>query len=202
MTDQLEPEAVAPPPTEDWRTDKAGKEYTPRLGARGVVYRHGQETVAQALERDAKPRTGAPRRKAKLQKPPPPAKADLKELEHELAEVLRQPAIFAGMAGDEFVATHITNAAPVLARNVVIAAEHNPWLRRKLEEMASGADITMKVMSVAGVAGAFVAYIGPVVLYYFPQIKAEGARKLWEIPDRRTSRVADFPPPSAQAAAA
>jgi hypothetical protein len=196
--DEAPAEPVGPP--EPWRQDKNGKEYTPRKGGRGVVYRDGDETVDEALTRDAGPKVPKrPRRKMKLPKPPPPKRVELKELEAMLAELFRSPAVACAMAGDEWAAGHFTMQGPTLARNVVAAAEHNPWLRSKLEEMASGGDVAMKLLSLVGVAGAFVVYIVPPILYY-TSIPAEGARRMFEVPDRKEVNAREtFPPPSATA---
>lgn len=154
-----------------------------------MVMRHGNETVDEARARDAKtPRDKPPKAKrgpGRPPKPPAPTKADLKQLEWELAEALRAPAMAAGLAGDDWAVWHFEKEAPILARNLVTAAEHNPWLREKLEAAAMGGDLMLyKLISALSVTGALVAYAVPPLIYYGLPVP-HGAREIFKVPDRR-----------------
>lgn len=169
-----------------WQRDKSGKEYVKAVGRRGIVYRQGQETVADAHERDAQPRPqGRPQRKTKPKMPPPPPpKADLRLLEQQLAEALKAPAMPAAMFGDEWAANHFVTNAPLLARNLVLASETNPWLRRKLENAATGGDMMMQIVSLVGLGGAFVMYLAPPIVWWLNVPLPDKGRELLGIPER------------------
>lgn len=192
----------AEPEAEQWRKDKNGKEYVPRNGKPGIINRQGDETISAARARDALPKSSKRPRKPK--RPPMPdasRKVDLKELELKLAEALKQPAIAAGMAGDEWAADHFTAAGPYLARNLVSASEHNPWLRRKLEDAATGQDAMMKIVSLMPVMGGLVLYFVPPVIYWFNLPVPETTRERFGIParkdpDRKPDYAAAAPQPS------
>src|SRR5689334_1380762 len=92
--------APAPPKPDDeggWLRDKQGRQYVKAEHRRGIVMRQGDESVADALARDAQPPSDRrPKPKGKARKPPtPPApsKPDLKELEKPIADALKQPAL-------------------------------------------------------------------------------------------------------------
>lgn len=186
-----------------WSVDKRGKKYVSAQGRKGVVYQQGSETVAEALDRDKRGREQRPRRK---QKTPPvqpaPTKADLKELEHMLTEVLSSPAAIGAMAGDTWTADHFTTQAPVLARNVVVAAEHNPWLRRKLEALANGEAMTLQLMTIAPVVISLLVYAGLPLIYWLNLPVSEQTRLMFNIPDRRKNDAEPQAPADAYAAAA
>jgi hypothetical protein len=169
-----------------WLIDKNGKEYITRPGRPGPFYRKDGETIAEALDRGAKPRDERPKRKSKTaKKPPRPAKEDLRELEQILAEALRSPAVICAGFGDEWAANHFTNQGPALARNLVVASEHNPWLRKKLESAASGGDTMMQVVTMFGVGGALVGYAIPPIVYWANLPVPDKAREMFGIPPRR-----------------
>lgn len=171
-----------------WSRNKQGREYVKAVGRRGVIYRQGEETIAQALERDAQPGPQArPRRRSRAKTPPAP-KASLRELEEILANALKAPAIPAAAFGDEWSANHFTNAGPYLARNLVLASETNPWLRRKLENAASGGDMMMQLMSLVGVGGAVVMYVVPPLVWWFNLPIPEEGRAMLGIPVKEHSR--------------
>lgn len=200
------PEAVQPPtePHQDaWKTSADGKEYVNKPGgARGVIWRREGETIEEAIARDARPKDKSPRRKSKKPgMPDPPRKADLKELEHELAEALKAPALLAASFGDEWAANHFTTTGPYLARNLIAASEHNPWLRRKLEEAATGQDAMMKVMGLVGVSGALFMYAIPPVIYWLNLPVPAKSREMFGIPPRR-EREAPYAVPTNGAAPA
>jgi hypothetical protein len=183
-----------------WRRDKNGKEYITRPGKQGPFYRKGEETIADALLRGSKPRDERPKRKSKTaKKPPPPAKEDLRELEQILAEAFRSPAMICAGFGDEWAANHFTVQGPALARNLVVASEHNLWLRRKLESAASGGDMMMQLVTILGVAGALVGYAIPPIVYWANLPVPDKAREMFGIPDRR-EHAASPPPAFAEAA--
>jgi hypothetical protein len=197
-----EQEPFSPPPAteEQWRRDRRGREYVPRGAGHGSgqVWRQGDETVAEARARDVSPGDRRPRRKVKTPKmPEAPRKADLKQLEQTLAEALKAPAMLAASFGDEFGAEHFNRAGPYLARNLILASEHNPWLRQKLEEAATGQDAMMMVVSLVGVGGALFMYVVPPIIYYFNLPAPAKTREMFGIPDRK-ERPPDYaasPPP-------
>jgi hypothetical protein len=156
-----------------------------------VIYRHGEETVEQARERDRLEDAAGvgdkrPKRKSKAPKmPPAPRGIDIKEIEATMAEALKAPALLCATFGDEWASDHFTTAGPYLARNLVIASEHNPWLRKKLEEAAAGQDAMVKVMALVGVGGAVFMYIVPPVIWWFNLPAPQKTRELFGIPERR-----------------
>ena len=200
------PAANGQPPPEEWKRTKDGKqEYIGRKGGRsGIIYRQGDETIAQARARDSQPtKDKRPQRKSKRPSmPDPPRQVDLKELEVTLAEALKAPAMVCATFGDEWAAEHFTASGPYLARNLILASEHNPWLRKKLEEAATGQDAMMMVVSLVGVGGALFTYVIPPVIYWFNLPAPRKTRELFGIPDRREPvYAADQPPPSPEPAA-
>jgi hypothetical protein len=185
-----------------WLKDRRGRLYVKRPGGGGAVFRREGESIAQAVERDAQRpqgnQDGRPRRKRQTKRPPmpdPPAGVDLRELEKMLAEALKSPAMVCAMLGDEWSANHFTTSGPFLARNLVIASEHNPWLRRKLEEMATGQDAATKMIAVLSLAGAVAMYAVPPIVYFANLPVPDKAREMFGIPPARTH------PPDAPAAA-
>lgn len=184
-----------------WKRDKQQRQYVSAQGRRGVIYRQGDETVAQALERDAKPKRDKPPRRSKTpgKTPPPPKTVDMKELERLLAEALAAPAFVCATFGDQWAADHFTNQGPNLARNLVAAADHNPWLRSRLEAAASGGDAAMKLISLVGVGGALFGYAVPPIIYWFNLPVPDKGREMFGIPPARNAQPA---PPSGLAAAA
>jgi hypothetical protein len=205
----LEPPAAEPalddlqPPAEPddrvWKLDKKGREYVRGEGAtRAPVYRRGEETPEQALarvraDRDAseqyaedraQPKPGT--RKRVEQKPPPaPKRVEMREIEKALAEAFSSPAMLAATFGDEWGANHFTAQGPILARNICVTAERNPWLRRKLEDWVAGGDAAMFLISSLGVAVALVGYALPPIVYYLNLPLAPQARAMLNIPPRR-----------------
>ena len=176
---EQEPESGA-----GWQRDKQDREYIPARGRKGIIYRKGEESVQEALTRDEK-RDQRPRKSKTAKKPPPPQKVDLRELEAILAEGLRSPAMMCAAFGDQWAADHFTNQGPLLARNLVAAAEHNQWLRKKLESYASGGDMMMNVLAMVGVGGALVGYAVPPVVYWLNLPVPDKAREMFGIPPRR-----------------
>jgi hypothetical protein len=172
-----------------WRANRAGRLYIPRPDGIGQIYRRGEESVAEAFARDAKPKDERPRKSKTPPRKPPPAKADLRELEQLLSEAFRSPAVACAAFGDEWSADHFTNQGPALARNLVLSAEHNPWLRRKLEDAASGGDMAMQLVSLLGVAGALASYMLPPLIWWFGLGVPDKAREMFGIPkDRADAR--------------
>jgi len=182
-----------PPPSEEvWRVDKNGNQYVPRTDGRsGVIRRQGDETIEQARERDSNPKDQAPKRKPKKPKmPPAPRKVDLKALEEPLAAALKAPGAVAMSFGDEWAFEHFNMAGPYLARQLVLAAEYNPWLRRRLEEAASGEEAMMKVMGMMAIGGAVVMYFVPPTIYFLNLPVPEQARAMMHVPPRRERQPA------------
>lgn len=181
--------SIDDPAAQGWRRDKQGRWYAPARGRSGVVYRTGNQTVEEAHAEDAKgPRDTPPKSKKKAPKPPAPTQASLKELEFMLAEGLKSPAMICAAIGDEWPAEHFTMHGPVLARNLVKAAEHNPWLRAKLEAAMTGEDFMIRLISTFGIASALFMYSVPVVLYY-TGAGNPAARDMFGVPDRAKVRA-------------
>lgn len=177
-----------------WRTDRQGKEFVPRQGKSGIIYRQGDETVEQARERDQRPRDQRPRKPKSKPKPRPPKQTDLRELEKLLTEVFCAPAIPCASFGDLWAAEHFTKQGPMFARNLVNAAEHNPWLRRKLEELASGEDAMMRIFVMVPVVGGLITYALPPAIWWFNLPVPAQARMIFQIPDRRPENAPSPPP--------
>lgn len=183
-----------------WKTNKAGREYIVNPGRKGMLFRQGDESVGEAILRAGLPDDPAPKRKSKAgrHKPdPPPATSDLRELEAMLAEAFKSPAVICGMAGDEWAANHFDLAGRALARNLVVASQHNPYLRKKLEAASTGGDAAIQLMSMAALGGAVIMYIGPPVVHWFNLPVPDKAREMFGIPDRRPE--ADVSPLAAAA---
>lgn len=199
------PPPVAPPgdngqaPGEVWLTDKNGRAYVKRGGGKaGIIIRQEDgETVEQARARDALPKSERrPRRRPRTPKlPPAPSKIDLKALEQALSEGLKAPGAICASFGDEWGAEHFTSRGPYLARNLVLASQHNPWLREKLEQAASGEDAMMKIVGLLGVGGAFVMYVAPPVIYYLNLRVPDKTRGMLDLPPRRDDQDAATAPP-------
>lgn len=191
--EQPEPPGTSEPvPDPGWAVDKNGKEYINKPQGRGKIYRQPGETVEEALARDAVKRDDPPRRRPRAPTmPKAPRKVDLRELEETLADALKTPAMLAASFGDEWGAEHFTRSGPYLARNLVLASEHNPWLRAKLEEAATGQDAMMKIVSLIGVGGALFGYIAPPVIWYLNLPVPERTRSMFGIPPRR-ERTPDY----------
>lgn len=191
MTAAVDEVAAADPKPDDaggWLTDKSGKHYVKAVGRRGIVYRQGDESVADALARDAQPpgdRRPKPKNRKAPPKPPPPTKPDLKELEPLLTEALKQPALMAAMFGDEWAAEHFRRMAPNVARNLVRSAEQSEWLRRKLEAFATTGEIPMQLVAFLGLGGAIALYMVPPVIYWFNLPVPDQARAMLGVPPRR-----------------
>jgi hypothetical protein len=190
-----EPAPPPPPEPEGWKRDKAGKEYISIPGRRGVIRRRGEETISEALERDQRPKDDKPagKKKRTIKQPDAPKDVDLKGLEQALAEAFRSPAMIAGLAGDVYLANHFTVWGPRLARNLVVSAEHNPWLRRHLETMAGGGSAAVGMISLIGLAGGVLAYAAPPLIYVFNLPAPAMAREMFDIPERRNGRPETAP---------
>jgi hypothetical protein len=184
-----DPDPEPPPPPVDWRRDKQGKQYVAAVGRKGIIYRRGEETIAEALERDKRPKDERPpkdrKRRGAGAMPDKPRDIDLQAVELALVEALRSPAILAAGFGDAWLANHFTIQAPILARNLVVASEHNSWLRRQLETMAEGGTGAMAIITLLGLGGAFLAYAAPPVIHLFNLPAPEMARQLFAMPPRR-----------------
>lgn len=196
--------APSEPAGDGWETDKAGRQYIPARGRRGRINRQGEETVEEAVARDAKPKDRRPgSRKPKApRKPPPPKSVDLRELEEILAEGFKSPSMLCAAVGDEWAAMHFVTWGPQLARNLTRAAEHNEWLRKRLERAAGGGDLMLQMVTILGVAGSFGMYLLPPMVYWLNLPVPEKAREMMNIPDRRPDApAAPAAPPAAPPAA-
>lgn len=180
----------APPVVEEpsWTADTRGRQFIRARGRSGVVYRQGEETIEQAYERDAKgPADKRPKRAVK-RKPPAPTQIDMREVEHALAEALSAPAMIAAMQGDDWGTQHFSTQAPIVARNLVNCAQHNPWLREKLIAAMVGEGPLMNVLAFASLGVAVFGYVVPPIVYYLnppliPQTGVEMIRLKYLIPD-------------------
>jgi hypothetical protein len=184
-----------------WKRNKAGREYIVNPGRKGMLFRQGDESVGEAILRAGLPDDPAPKRKSKAgrHKPDPPPATDLRELEAMLAESFKSPAVVCAMAGDEWGAHHFDMAGPALARNLVVASQHNPWLRKKLEAASTGGDAAIQLMSMAALGGAIIMYVGPPVVHWFNLPVPDKAREMFGIPDRRPAEDAPRSPLAAAA---
>lgn len=202
LDDERPEPAAAPPPVDDgWRRDKNGKEYIRPPGRRGNLYRRGDETILEAIDRDGRPKDQRPRKPKAPKKPPAPSGTDLKELEELLAAALQSPGIVCGMAGDEWAAQHFAINGASLARNLVVASEKNPWLRKKLEDASTGGDMAVQLMTVFAVGGAIIMYIAPPAVHWFNLPVPDKAREMFGIPERRIPNGPAYSePPLAEAA--
>jgi hypothetical protein len=181
-----------------WNVDKQGRQYVGAQGRKGIIYRRDGETVTEALKRDQqRGRDQKPKKKGKT--PAPPADVDLKELEKLLADALASPAYACAMAGDEWAADHFTTQGPMLARNLVAAAEHNPWLRKKLEAAMAGGDLGMQLVVMLGLSGSLLGYAAPPIIYWFNVPVPDRARQMFNIPPRRRPDQHADTGPTAQA---
>lgn len=190
-------------PVEDgWLKDGRGRLYIKRPDGKGALFRREEETIADALARDAAPaRDKRPRAKSQSKRPkmpPAPTGVDLKELEKMIAEALSAPAMACAMYGDEWAANHFTTQGPYLARNLVLASEHNPWLRRKLEAAATGQDSAVAALAMLGVAGALFGYAVPPVVWWLNLPVPDRARAMFGIPPPREHKA---PPQHAESTA-
>ena len=193
-----------------WKTDSRGREYVGARGRSGQVYRQGEETIEEAWARDAEgPKKRTPKKRAR--KPPAPTQVSMQELEFALTEALKSPGMMLAMNGDEWGSQHFTNQAPIVARNLVMCAQHNPWLHEKLLALMSGESAMMNVMVFMALGSAMFAYIVPPIVYYFnppfmPERGRELIREKYAIPERLEEPVAPaetatFPAQAAAAAA-
>jgi hypothetical protein len=155
----------------------------PAKGRTGVVYRHGEETVAEAYERDARgPGDRPPKRKQHQQKKASaPTEQDLREVEKVLADMFRSPAFLAAGFGDSWAADHFTRQGPELARNLVHAARFNPWLREKLLAATTDPGFAMRLASLVYLGVSAVGYILPPIIWW-TGTPAPKVRELYGIP--------------------
>jgi hypothetical protein len=86
-------------------------------------------------------------------------KADLKEIEEKLTQLLTLPSVPMDAAGDDWPARHIEDRAPALAHAITETARNNIQLREKLLQL-------LRVGDGAGLVIAAFAYAAPVALYY------------------------------------
>ena len=209
MTDPRFDVAAEPPPAAapngadtalSWVESDDGRLYVTRprpKGARGRprrIYRQGEESPAEALTRDERSNGDKrPRRKPKRPKmPDAPRTVDLKALELTFAEAFKSPSMICASFGDEWASEHFADKGPYLARNLILASQHNPWLRAKLEEAATGQDAMLKVMSLLSVGGALVLYIVPPVIWWFNLPAPAKTREMFGIPDHKPDEQPAF----------
>jgi hypothetical protein len=175
--------------SQGWKLDKRQRYYTSAgpAGRAGVIYRDGDESIQEAIDRDREARENGrpPKSKpAKTTKAPAPTRKTAQELEKALTASLEAPAMLAGLHGDEWVASHIYREAPTLARNLVAAAEHNPKLWAKLESIAGGETAFGQMILQIAVANALVAYALPPMLFYLGDRAPQRLRDTFQVPPK------------------
>lgn len=157
-----------------WEHDARGRAYVkapeghPAAGRGGNVYRRGDETIEQALERAGRPDADKKPPKPRAKKLPKREtnEPDLKMVEAALSQVFQAPGQVAGMMlQDQWIYMHFQIRGPELARALVNAAEHNPWLRKKLLELAQGGAAAMQLQAIVLLAMAAGAYVVPPLAY-------------------------------------
>jgi len=112
-------------------------------------------------------------------------KADLKEIEEKLTQLLTLPSIPMDAAGDHWPARHIETRAPALAHAVTETARNNTQLREKLLQL-------LRVGDGAGLAIAAGAYLLPVAIYYGIIPIPDPLRTQIPVPTREQARGASI----------
>ena len=150
-----------------WQKDGRGRMYVKPPGGGNVVFRRDEETVEQALERASRPDADKPPKPRKKKLPKSETnEADLKTVEAALAQVFMAPGQVAGaLLRDQWLLLHFQARGPELARALTNAAEHNPWLRKKLLELASGGAAAMQLQAIVLLALAAAGYAVPPLAY-------------------------------------
>lgn len=195
-------DAAAAAAAEGWKPDKQGRQYITIPGRKGPLYRRGEETVAERIERAQRPADEAPKASKKRKQPAQPAAPDdfdLKVIEKAIAEALASPAMLAGLAGDVYLAQHFATQGPRLARVLVVTADSSPWLRRQLEQLAAGGSTALNVMGMLGLAVGIVGYVAPPIIYLFNLPAPAMAREMFQIPERRPTAADNGSTPPVQA---
>lgn len=184
-----------------WHRDGRGRLFAKPPTGGNVVFRRGEETVEEALERAARPDKDKPPPKPRKKPTPKREAVDLKAIEEALGQVFAAPGQVAGMMlQDEWIMAHFMVRGPELARALCNASEHNPWLRKKLIELSTGGAAAMQLQAFVLLAIASASYAVPPVAYLlgwnekiptFVQVSVLGG----PIPERTHSRANVTPPP-------
>lgn len=186
------PTGVYDPVADGWKRDKKGRWITGARGRAGTIYRQGDETVAEAVARDQEAQeNGRPpktRAKPKTPRPPAPTRKTDKELEAALTESLQAPAMLAAMHGDTWVAEHVYREAPNLSRNLIAAAEHNPKLRARLEQIAGGETALGQIVMQLAIGNALIAYMVPPIIYYLGARAPARLKTAFQVPEKPMRR--------------
>lgn len=162
------------PPTDGWERDSRGRAWIkapdghPAAEKGRNIYRRGEETIPEALERTARPDRDRKPPKPRAKKLPKREtnELDLKTVEVALAQVFMAPGQVAGaLLQDQWLLLHFQARGPELARALVNAAEHNPWLRKKLLELAAGGAAAMQLQAIVLLALAAAGYAVPPLAY-------------------------------------
>lgn len=157
----------------DWQADGRGRRFVkapaghPRAEKGGTIYRRGDETVAEALERTSRPdQDKKPPPKPRKKSMPKREAVDLKTIEEALGQVFQAPGQVAGMLlQDEWIMAHFMIRGPELARALCNASEHNPWLRKKLIELSTGGAAAMQLQAIVMLMIASASYAVPPFAY-------------------------------------
>jgi hypothetical protein len=150
-----------------WEKDGRGRYYVKPPEGGNVVFRRGEETVAEALERAARPdKDKKPPPKPRKKAMPKREAVDLKAIEEAIGQVFAAPGQVAGMMlQDEWIMAHFMVRGPELARALCNASEHNPWLRKKLIEISTGGAAAMQLQAFVMLAIASASYAIPPAAY-------------------------------------
>lgn len=167
------PAGAGPPPPAgggplSWEYDGRKRAFLRPPGGGNVVFRRGDETPEEALDRASRPDSDKKPPKPRAKKLPKQQtnEQDLKTLEVAIAQVLMAPGQVAGaLLQDEWLLLHFQARSPELARALINAAEQNPWLRKKLLELASGGAAAMQLQAIVILALATGAYAVPPLAY-------------------------------------
>lgn len=182
-----------------WSKDRSFQYVGRTTGKPGIIRRQGDESIEEARARDAAGTEKRPRRQ-KRDKPKlaePPKRLDSRELEASLTMALKAPGALAmTLAQDEWLPEHFNLTAPALSRQVILASEHNPWLRRRIEEAATGQDAMWAVISLIGMGTAIFSYAVPPIVYLFNLPVPPSARARWGMPDKPRPPYAATTPPA------
>ena len=188
----------------DWKvSEKTGRQYVANPSGNGAIYRHGDESVQDAIERtqagggkkrrrkpDTKPDPGKKARSG----PPTPSDTDLENM---LAELLALPAMPAAIILHcQFCATHFATQAAPTAHQLVMLAKDSPPLRAAIVNL-------YRAWTNLTYGGILLAYVGKPMLHHLapPEVLATAGPILGVPPRPDAAEKArwGFPPAPAHA---